>query len=102
MHFGVLGSMLATVCVFTPSFLILMGIIPFFDKLRSYSQFNRVINGILCSFVGLLTIITYRFTLGIHWNFINLAFTLIAFVLLLRRVDVIWVILTGILVSIII
>jgi len=52
MHFGVVGSLIATVCVFTPSFMILMGIIPFFDKLRSHTQFNKVIKGILCSFVG--------------------------------------------------
>ena len=58
MHFGILGSILATICVFTPSFLILMGIIPFFDKLRSYPQFDKVINGILCSFVGLLAVVT--------------------------------------------
>ena len=29
MHFGILGSLLATVCVFTPSFLILMGLYRF-------------------------------------------------------------------------
>ena len=68
MHFGIVGSILATICVFTPSFLILMGIIPFFDKLSSYPQFNKVINGILCSFVGLLAVVTYRFTDGIHWD----------------------------------
>jgi len=102
MHFGVIGSIIATICVFTPSFMILMGIIPFFDKLRSYPQFNKVINGILCSFVGLLTIITYRFTLGIHWNLTNILFTLVAFVLLVRKVDVIWVILGGIILSLMI
>ena len=99
MHFGILGSILATICVFTPSFLILMGIIPFFDKLRSYPQFNKVINGILCSFVGLLAVVTYRFTIDIHWNLINILFTLVAFGLLARKVDVIWIILGGILIS---
>lgn len=102
MHFGILGSILATICVFTPSFLILMGIIPFFDKLSSYPQFNKVINGILCSFVGLLAVITYRFTDGIHWNIANVLFTLIAFGLLLLKVDVIWVILGGVLISLLI
>lgn len=102
MHFGIVGSILATVCVFTPSFLILMGIIPFFDKLRSYPQFNKVINGILCSFVGLLTVVTYRFSIGIHWNISNILFTLVTFVLLIKKVDVIWVVLGGILVSLII
>jgi len=101
MHFGVIGSIIATICVFTPSFLILMGIIPFFDKLRSYPQFNKVINGILCSFVGLLAIVTYRFTIDIQWNLVNIIFTLVAFVLLVRKVDVIWVILGAILLSIV-
>ena len=99
MHFGIVGSILATICVFTPSFLILMGIIPFFDKLSSYSQFNKVINGILCSFVGLLAVVTYRFTDGIHWDLANVIFTLVAFGLLLRKVDVIWVIVGGVLLS---
>jgi len=99
MHFGILGSIIATVCVFTPSFLILMGIIPFFDKLRSYPQFNKVINGILCSFVGLLVVVTYRFTIDIQWNFVNILFTVVAFALLARKVDVIWVILGGVLIS---
>lgn len=100
MHFGLLGSLLATVAVFTPSFLILMGIIPFFDKLRSYPQFDKVINGILCSFVGLLTIVTYRFTIGIHWNIIHILFTVIAFALLIRRVDVIWIVLGAVFLSV--
>jgi chromate transporter len=101
-HFGILGSLLATIYVFTPSFLILMGIIPFFDKLRTYPQFNKVINGILCSFVGLLVIVTYRFTIGIHWNLVNILLVLAAFILLVRKVDVIWIVLGGVMVSILI
>ncbi|MGC1392497.1 MAG: chromate efflux transporter [Bacteroidales bacterium] len=99
MHFGILGSLLATIYVFTPSFLILMGIIPFFDKLRTYPQFNKVINGILCSFVGLLVIVTYRFTIGIHWNLVNILLVITAFILLVRKVDVIWIVLGGVIVS---
>jgi len=99
MHFGILGSVLATVCVFTPSFLILMGIVPFFDKLSEYPRFNKIINGILCSFVGLLVVITYRFAIDIHWNTLNIIFTLIAFVLLLKNVNAIWLIMAGILLS---
>ena len=100
MHFGILGSLLATVCVFTPSFLILMGIIPFFDRLKSYPQFNKVINGILCSFVGLLAVVTYRFTIGIHWNVISILIALVAFVLLMKKVDAIWIVLGGTVLSI--
>jgi chromate transporter len=98
-HFGIIGSLLATVFVFIPSFLILMGIIPFFDKLRSYPQFNKVINGILCAFVGLLAVVTYHFTIDIHWNFVRILFTAAAFVLLMRKVDVIWIIIGGVVLS---
>jgi len=98
-HFGIVGSILATVCVFTPSFLILMGIVPFFDKLSEYPKFNKVINGILCSFVGLLVVVTYRFAIEIHWNVTNVVFTVVAFILLTRNVHVIWLILVGILLS---
>ena len=98
-HFGVFGSILATVCVFTPSFLILMAIVPFFDKLGEYPRFNKVINGILCSFVGLLVVITFRFAIDIHWNAVNIIFTVIAFILLLRYVNVIWLVLAGSLLS---
>jgi chromate transporter len=96
MHLGVWGSLIATICVFTPSFLILLGIIPFFQKLQAYPQFNRVVNGVLCSFVGLLLIITYRFFVGVHWDIVHIIFALIAFVLLIRKVDVIWVIMGGV------
>ena len=99
MKYGVWGSILATVCVFTPSFLILMGIVPFFDKLRTYPQFNKVINGILCSFVGLLVVITYRFAIDIQWNPVNIIFTVLAFVLLIKKIDVLWMILGGIILS---
>jgi chromate transporter len=102
MHFGIFGSLLATIYVFTPSFLILMGIIPFFDKLRTYPQFNKVINGILCSFVGLLVIVTYRFTIGIHWSLFNILLALTAFVLLVLKVEIIWIVLGGTIVSILI
>jgi chromate transporter len=98
-HFGIIGSLLATVFVFIPSFLILMGIIPFFDKLRSYPQFNKVINGILCAFVGLLAIVAYHFTIDIHWNFVRILFAAAAFVLLMRKVDVIWIIIGGAILS---
>jgi chromate transport protein ChrA len=73
-----------------------MGIVPFFDKLSEYPKFNKVINAILCSFVGLLVIVTFRFAIDIHWSVINIIFTVIAFILLLRNVNAVWLILGGI------
>lgn len=77
-----------------------MEILLIFDKLRTFPQFNMVINGILCSFVGLLSVVTYRFTVGIIWNPLNILLTLAAFILLIRKVDIIWIILVGVGISI--
>jgi chromate transporter len=101
MHLGILGSILSTVCVFTPSFVILMGIGPYFDKLAVYKRFRKVIRGILCSFVGLLLVITYRFSVDIQWNLVSILIAIAAFLLLLRKIDVIWVVLGGVLVTIV-
>jgi chromate transporter len=100
MHFGFLGCILATISVFTPSFLILMGLIPFFDKLKTYPQFNKVINGILCSFVGLLAVVTFRFSVGIQWSLISGLIAVAAFVLLVFKIDTIWIISGGVIISV--
>jgi len=73
MHFGILGSLLATVCVFTPSFLILMGIIPFFDRLKSYPQFNKVKwdTLLICRFVGSCNVSVYHWYSLEHSQYIN-------------------------------
>jgi hypothetical protein len=38
-------------------------------------SFNKVISGVLCSFVGLLFTVTIRFALGIHWDLPHLLLT---------------------------
>jgi chromate transporter len=65
---GFLGAIVATVAIFLPSFLILIGVAPYFDRLRASPWFARAIVGILCSFVGLLLTVTIRFALNVHWD----------------------------------
>src|SRR4030042_1853303 len=60
---GPLGGLLATVCVFLPSFMIVVGIVPYFDRLRSSPYFKKVITGILCSFVGILLAVAAFFAI---------------------------------------
>jgi chromate transport protein ChrA len=66
---GFLGAIVATVAIFLPSFLILLGVAPYFDRLRASPWFAMAIGGILCSFVGLLLTVTIRFALNVHWDF---------------------------------
>ena len=65
---GVAGAVVATVTVFLPSFLMVIGIVPYFDRLRASEWFNRCMSGIFASFVGLLLSVTIQFALGVPWN----------------------------------
>jgi chromate transporter len=92
---GFLGGLVATVSVFLPSFMIVIGIVPYFDRMRTSPYFNRVLTGILCSFVGLLLTVTIHFASNIPWDLPRLVITLGAFIALLKKVDILWVVLIG-------
>jgi chromate transporter len=96
---GPLGALIATVAIFLPSFLILVGVAPWFDQVRSSPWFTRAIGGILCSFVGLLLTVTIRFALNVPWHWPHLALAAAAFAALLFRVDILWVVLAGSVIS---
>jgi chromate transporter len=96
---GFLGALIATVGIFLPSFLILIGVAPWFDRIRSRPWFARAIGGILCSFVGLLLTVTVRFGMNVHWDWMHVALAAAAFAALLGKVDILWVVLAGTAVS---
>jgi len=99
---GPLGGLIATICVFLPSFIIVVGIVPYFDRLRSSPYFKKVITGILCSFVGLLLTVTIRFALNIPWDLPRILLSGAAFIALVLKVDILWVVLAGTVISLII
>jgi len=93
--FGLAGAVVGTVAVFTPSFIILVGVQPFFDRLKNAAWFLRATNGILASFVGLLLFVTVKFTLAVPWDAARVILGLAALAALLRRVDILYVVLAG-------
>ena len=99
---GLAGAIVATVAVFLPSFLILVGVAPYFDRLRASPWFVRAIGGILCSFVGLLFSVTIRFAWNVHWDFSHLALAVAAFAALIFKLDILWVVLAGTAVSVLV
>ncbi|RPJ25152.1 MAG: chromate efflux transporter [Chloroflexi bacterium] len=99
---GPLGGLIATISIFLPSFLILVGISPYFDRLRLSPYFHKVIGGVLCSFVGLLLTVTIRFALNVHWDLSHLLLASGALVALLLKVDILWVVLVGMIISVVI
>lgn len=98
--YGPLGGLIATISVFLPSFLIVVGITPYFDRLRASLHFNKAISGILCSFAGLLLTVTIRFALNIPWDLPRALLASAAFVALLSKKEILWVVLIGTAISI--
>jgi chromate transporter len=92
---GPLGGLLATVCVFLPSFMIVVGTASYFDRLRSSPYFKKVITSIMCSFVGLLLTVTIRFAMDIPWDVTRIFLSGAAFAALIMKVDILWVVLVG-------
>ncbi len=97
--YGVVGGMIATVSVFLPSFVIVVGIAPYFDRLRRSVSFQQAIDGIMCSSVGLMSTVTLRFALDIPWDLLRVLLASTAMAALLLKVDIIWVVLIGTAVS---
>jgi chromate transporter len=97
---GSFGALVATVAIFLPSLLILIGVAPWFDRVRSSPWLTRAIGGILCSFVGLLLTVTIRFGLNVHWDWMHVALAAGAFAALVCKLDILWVVLAGTAISI--
>ena len=92
---GMLGAVVATVAVFSPSFLIVLVTVPYFDRLQRSLVFRRALRGVLASFVGLLLAVTIQFAMAAPWTRRSVPLALAAFVALQLKVDVLWVVLAG-------
>ncbi len=98
--YGLLGAAIATVGIFLPSFLIVVGVAPYFDRLRSFPMFDKAVAGVIASFVGLLLSVTVLFALKIPWDLWRTLLAVAAFVALLFKVEIYWVVLVGVIISI--
>jgi chromate transporter len=98
--YGLLGAIVATVIVFLPSFMIVIGVVPYFDRFRSSIYLARANRAILCSFVGLLLTVSFRFASNISWDIVRASLAAGAFVALLLKVDMIWIVSLGALLSV--
>lgn len=96
---GPFGGLVATISIFLPSFLLVIGVSPFFERLRASSYFNKAITGVLCSFVGLLFTVIFRFAGNVQWTIQLLALAFAAFIALLLEVDILWVVGIGLIIS---
>jgi len=65
---GLMGAGVALIAIFLPSFLLVIGIIPFWEQLRRYQGIQRALIGINAGVVGILLVAFYNpvWTSAIH------------------------------------
>lgn len=98
--YGLTGALTATAAIFTPSFLILIVVTPFFDRLKTSPYFLSVTRGILASFVGLLFFVTVKFASAVPWDIVRVLLACAAFAALVKKVDILYVVLIGAVISV--
>ncbi|MCX6691308.1 MAG: chromate efflux transporter [Methanoregula sp.] len=96
---GFWGGVIATIAIFSPSFLLVVGAEPYFDRMQGSPRFRRAIRGILLSFVGLLLSVTIRFAMGISWDWPLVLLGAGAFIALLLGGEILWVVIAGVILS---
>ena len=92
---GLFGAIVATVAVFLPSFVLVVAVAPHFDRLRTAPVFTRLIGGCLCSFPGLLLVVTVHFARNVQWDVSHLLLAAAAFVALRLGTNILWVVIVG-------
>lgn len=92
---GIPGALVASVAVFLPSFVLVVGLAPWFTQLRGRAWFTPALHGALLSFVGLLVSVVFQFGGAVEWDLRVGVVAAVAFVALRLRVDVLWVVLVG-------
>ncbi len=97
---GLPGAVVGTISIFTPSLFILLLVVPYFDRLQHNAIVQRVLRGVLVSFVGLLLAVTIRFALTVHWTPLSILIGACAFAALWKKVNILWVVLVGAVLSI--
>jgi chromate transporter len=96
---GLIGAAAATLGIFTPSFLILLISVPYFDRWQRSVVFRRVLRGALLCFVGLLFVATARFAMAVPWSVPCVVLAVAAFLALRFKLDIIWIVLAGVVIS---
>jgi len=92
---GVLGAVVGTVGIFTPSFLAVLVTVPYFDRLQQSLWFRRALRGVLASFVGLLVAVAINFGLAVAWSTPAVLIAAAAFAALRFKIDIFGVVLAG-------
>jgi chromate transporter len=97
--YGIIGAVVATIAIFTPSFFMVIIVAPFFDRLKNSIYFTKAIDGIFASFVGLLLYVCIKFAIAVPWDIVRILLCLATLTDLLRKVNILYIVPTGAVIS---
>jgi len=89
---GFTGAVIGTLGIFFPGLILVVGVLPIFDRLRGSAFFPRIIRGIIACFVGLLLYVTIKFAVAVNWEIKHLLLLIASFGALYKKVDLLWVV----------
>lgn len=92
---GMAGAVVATMAVFTPSFLLLLLATPSFDRIKGSALFSNATTGIFSAFSGFLVFVAVKFVVAVNWDILKILFGFIVLGALVKKVDIIYVVLIG-------
>jgi len=99
---GFPGSVVATLGIFLPSFLIVLLITKFMPNIKEGSIFHNFLQGVTIGVIALILIVAYRIFRSAITDFFTLAIALIGLILLWKnKVETIYLVLAGITISLI-
>jgi chromate transporter len=96
---GLLGALLGTMAVFFPSFLIVTGLAPHYDRIKRSQHVQVMVRGIVAAFLGMLLFVAYQFAQEALRDWRAWALMAAAWIALWRKVDLLWVVGVGAAVS---
>jgi len=99
---GVLGAIASTLAVFFPSFLVLVGTAPHFERIKRLQTVQWMIRGILAGFIGLLVSVLVQFGQASLVDWKTWALAAAAFVALRWKVDLLVIVGAAALISILV
>jgi len=86
------GAVAATIGIFLPSFLLVIGVAPWFARLQARPRFRHALTGATLSFVGLLAAVTLRLGSAVPWTVPRAPVVIAAFLALRAGVSLPWLI----------
>ena len=98
---GFIGALLGTVAVFFPSFVIVTGLAPYYDRIKRSRHVQVMVRGILAAFLGMLLFVAYRFGQEAMTDWRTWALMAAAWIALWRKLDLLMIVGAGALMSVI-